>query len=561
MHIAFALRVALALGVITAAPGGSQFGIFAKDKGKESKEQKERERDVKRVAREATRYEKLKEFSVNLYENDIEFREAVDDHFEGVLRVHSERAFNTNVSRHSSTVAIHEDRFRQHQSLYDNLVIQDYVNRLGQRMVPPDSDKLFAFRLTPHPIPYAETLATGTIYISTGLVAGLESEAQLAYVLGHEMAHVYLDHWRLKSKLAMGEPEYNAKQERKRGWWSLIGAGAGAALGGAIGGRDQIATGAAVGLGAGYLTGALLNRKMDLDWDKVQEDEADKLAFKIALGADYDVREVPKLYVALQNHATRDSRIGLGFIGHRKRVRERLENCKDLIEKAYQAEIDMKMKEGKLVGDNPQFRHLMAELKRDNGILAFYYDMFELARTNLADAVAIRSNDPAAHYYYGKVLKLIGRTPEDRKLADQSFVLSAKYDTRGQNFGAHLHHALSMLEERTEANQKLIVNELQSYVNTYLTFAVNNARGARLLPPNLDTIYEYMSLLGETSWMPKLPDDAPMFLEANAPKIESPAQSPLTPAAAVTPASTPAPQPQAPAPAKRSLIPLIPRKP
>lgn len=540
IHTLLLLGTALALSVPIA-------GAAAKDKeaGKQEREQKRRDKEVKQASKEASRYEKLKEFSINLYENDPDFHDAVEENFDDVLRAHSERAFYTNVSRKSSTVAIHEDRFRYHESLYDNLVIQDYVNRLGQRLVPADSEKLFAFRLKPNPIPYAETLSTGTVYISTGLVAMLDNEAQLAYVLAHEMAHVYRDHWKLKSMLQLGEPEYNRKQEVKKAWWGLIGAAAGAGLGRAIGGGGSEALmGAMLGGAAGYVAGGIANPRMNLNWDKVQEDEADKIAFKAALDANYDVREVPKFYLALQTGSTRDSRVGLGFIGNRKRVRERIENCKDLVEKAYKADIEMRQNQGKLIGDNPEFRHLMAELKRDNGIYAYYYDMFDMARNNLAEAVSIRSNDPAAHYYYGKVLKLVGRTPEERKLADESFVKSAKYDTRGQNFGAHLHHALSMMDEKTEANKKLIVEELQSYVNTYLRFAINNARGSRLLPPNLDTIYEYMSLLGDTEWVPKLPDDVPMFLDANDIRV-APAAMPQT-AAPVTPVAAPA-QPEPPA--------------
>jgi hypothetical protein len=535
----------LALGL--ALPCPAQFGLGKnKDDKKAEKEAKDREKEVKKAAKEANQYEKLKEFSQNLYENDLDFREAVDDHYQDILRSHSEFAYARNVNRSSTTLAIHEDRFREHAGLYDNLVVQDYVNRLGQRLVPEDSEKLFAFRLTPHPVPYAETLATGTIYISTGLVAMLDSEAQLAYVLAHEMAHVYKDHWKTKAMLEYGAVKYNEKQEKKIALWSLLAAGVGAGVGGAFG---NAGIGALIGAGAGFIASTALNPTMNLAWDKVQEDEADQIAFKAALAANYDVNEVPKLYMALQNSGRKDSRVTLGFLGSRKRVRERIENCNDLIQKAYAAEVEAKKKQGQLIGDNPEFRHLMAELKRDNGILAFYHDMFEMARNNLGDAVAIRSNDPAAHYYYGKVLKLVGRTAEDRKIADQSFVASAKYDTRGQNFGAHLHHALDMMDDKTEANKAQIVAELQSYVNTYLTYMVNNAKGSRLLPPNLDTVYEYMSLLGDNQWMPKLPDDAPMFIEAN--QTKPAVTQELTPAAPTS--ATPAkPQP----PQRKSLIPI-----
>jgi predicted Zn-dependent protease len=532
-------------------------GVFGAKKTAEEKAAETRDKEKKTAAKNEQTYEKLKQFSLDLYANDTDFKDAADRDFDLVQQQHSEDAFRRNVSRRSQTVAIHEDRFRSYDygALYDNLVIQDYVNRIGQRLVPDDSEKLFAFRLVAHPIPFAETLSTGTIYVSTGLVALLDNEAQLSYVLGHEMAHVYKDHWRLKSMMKLGEPEYNKKQETKRAWWGLIGVAAGAATGAAIGRDAQSAgIGALVGGVGGYIAGAVINRGMNLDWDKVQEDEADQVAFKAALKCNYDVKEVPKLYASLQNSAAKDNRVALGFIGSRKRVRERLENAKDLIGNAYKADLEAKEKAGVLIGDNPDYRHLMAELKRDNGIMAYYYDMFDLAKKNLSEAVSIRSNDPTANYFYGKVLELVARTPEETKLAEQSFVSAAKYDKRHQNFGSHLHLALALMGEKNEANQAQVIEELKSYVDGYLTFSISNARSTALLPPNLDTIYDYLTLTGEDSWMPTVPENAPLVYGGDSPDLQ-PAS--LTPVGTSAPSvAVPASQPQPAPPAKKGLIPL-----
>ena len=64
---------------------------------------------------------------------------------------------------------------------------------------------------------------------------------------------------------------------------------------------------------------------------------------------------------------------------------------------------------------DPEFVRVMATLKRDNGIISFYHDMFQLAKVNLEYARQYRPNDPAAHYYYGKVMKLVGLV--QRKIA------------------------------------------------------------------------------------------------------------------------------------------------
>ncbi|HEX5734229.1 MAG TPA: hypothetical protein VF131_15450 [Blastocatellia bacterium] len=43
--------------------------------------------------------------------------------------------------------------------------------------------------------------------------------------------------------------------------------------------------------------------------------------------------------------------------------------------------------------------------------------MFQMARDNLEDPLMIRSNDPQAHLYYGKVLKLTARTGAEKQRA------------------------------------------------------------------------------------------------------------------------------------------------
>jgi hypothetical protein len=227
------------------------------------------------------------------------------------------------------------------------------------------------------------------------------------------------------------------------------------------------------------------------------------MAFKAVLDANYDVREVPVLYATMQKAASRDTRIGLGFLGSRHRIEQRMEKAKDLIANAYQADIAAKLKTG-FLSSTAEHRNLMAELKRDNGIMAYYNDMFELSRANLADAVAIRGNDPAAHYFYAKVLKLIGRTVEEERLTYAEFSKAASVDSRNENFGSHLHVALMMARDRN-ADKAEITKELDAYVSDYAHWNVMD-RALRAFPPNLDSVYEYMTLYGDSGWRPKVPD-------------------------------------------------------
>ena len=488
--------------ILAATPAAAQLGI-----GKLTGKDKSRDEQVKKAEKAAQTYDKIKEFSTDLYEKDADFREDVEKHFDRVQQQHSQEAFDYNVAPPARPTVVNDgDRLRLRRGLYDNKIVQDYVNRIGQQLVPEDSEKLFAFRLVADPIPFADTLSTGTIYISTGLISLLDNEAQLAYVLGHEMAHVYKDHWKLKSMLELGEEEYNKKQERKR---RFIGLGAGLAAAAVVGGTtrsggDAVAAGIGGGL-AGYALANIFVRGMNLDWDKVQEDEADKIAFKVALSRNYDVQVVPALYIAMQKAVHTDQRVGLGFMGSRRRLLERIANVNDLLKGEYKNEIDQKLKAAKLVGSGPDFSMVMSELKRDNGILAFYHDMFGLARSNLEYAVGIRSNDPGAHYYYAKVLKLVGRSEEDKKMADQEFIKAIQNDRRSRFYGAHLYRALYLINAKDPSQNAQIADSLQKYLNAYLGYTSEEAVISAYLPANIDDLYDYLAQAGEVNWTPQVP--------------------------------------------------------
>ena len=118
---------------------------------------------------------------------------------------------------------VKEDKYKvDGTTLYENPLAQDYVNRVGQSMVPVGSDKLYAFKIMLNPVPEARSLSTGTIYVSTGLLASIDNEAQLAYVLGHEIAHVEKEHWRDDVLVAEGVEDWNEKNRQQKERIGLI---------------------------------------------------------------------------------------------------------------------------------------------------------------------------------------------------------------------------------------------------------------------------------------------------------------------------------------------------
>lgn len=73
-----------------------------------------------------------------------------------------------------------------------------YVNKIGQRLAATpearDSGFPFTFEVIADPTINAFALPGGPMFINTGLLKAVDSEAQLAGVMGHEMSHVILRH-------------------------------------------------------------------------------------------------------------------------------------------------------------------------------------------------------------------------------------------------------------------------------------------------------------------------------------------------------------------------------
>ncbi|HEX8127993.1 MAG TPA: M48 family metalloprotease, partial [Pyrinomonadaceae bacterium] len=487
--------------------------------------------------KEAKKYNTLREFAEDQYASDPEFRDEVDDTFYQVQESHTLEAYQINTTHPKEYVSTDKEgeSIKIRRALYDNPRVQEYINRLGQTIVPADSDKLYSFKIIVNPIPTAYTLSTGTVLISTGMVSLLDNEAQLAYILAHELAHVYKDHWRVKVMMPLAEAEYNERQEKKRQRWSMIGgllaAGVvGAAGGGSNGVRNSFEGGAQVG----YLISSAYSKKMSTDWAKAQEDEADDFAMKATLNRSFDVQEVPRLFAAMNEVIRRDSRAQLGFLGARGRLRERTEYSQKLLQGSLQGQYQQLLKEGKLVGTGPEFNMILAELKRDNGIEAFYFDMFEMARKNLQQSVTIRADDPLAVYYYGRVMKQVGRTKEDLDSAQQMLLTAVRLDTRQNIPEIQLHRAMMLMDGKEPTAQGEAVLALKNYILAYQKKNLDVKFEDNSLPPNVDILYDYLRLLGDKKWTAPLPGNSRPY---NASGGVMPGTSASMPAVA-TPAST-----------------------
>ena len=79
---------------------------------------------------------------------------------------------------------------------YPDRRLAAYVTRVGRRVAAHAGrpDLAFRFRVLASPDPQGYALLGGFVYVTSGALARLGSEAELAALLAHEVAHVALDH-------------------------------------------------------------------------------------------------------------------------------------------------------------------------------------------------------------------------------------------------------------------------------------------------------------------------------------------------------------------------------
>lgn len=602
--VMFALLVPMLFPSLAVARGKKSAGKAQTQQENKDKDKKEKSaKDEKNtLSKQERKWLEVFKFSKQRYETNPDFRLEVEEAYRRMQREHSEYAFSIN-AQDAKGEFVKRDKYKvgATTTLYENPLAQDYVNRVGQSMVPAGSDKLYAFKIMLNPVPEARSLSTGTIYVSTGLLASIDNEAQLAYVLGHEIAHVEKEHWRDDVLVAEGLEDWNEKNRQQKEKFGLA-----AKIGLGIATMGMVNAGNITGFGATMFADAAVPTIFKLampdtvvGWDRQQEDQADEAALRYMLDRKYDPREVPKFYAKLKGLSQRDKRAGLGFIASAARLAEREPLLTSMIplmassassmliygavnlnvqqqmnqtmkalmpkperqpdtgktldpasssasrEEVSQAAITgehaARIKElldaGDLIGSSAEFQSVMAAIRRDNGIRAFYYDMFHMARENLEESIRIRSNDPFAHYYYGIVLKLTARTLGEKSRALNEFALAIQYDRRKVLAEPYLHRALAMIDSK-ESHTREIVENLKEYVQLY------QRQNAGALPSNMDLIYDYMQDAGEISWT-AIPAMNVSTKNIDPIGVTSPAQrTVVTPANDAPPSTPPVTQPQ-----------------
>ena len=170
--------------------------------------------------------------------------------------------------------------------LYDSDRIQRYVNEVG-RWVASHSERPnlpWRFAVLNSRLPNAGAAPGGQIYITTGLLFRMRSEAELAGALGHEIAHVVQRH------------HVKAYQKQKRGSAAVNFGGAVVDTTVKTGGIGGAAIKAGLKYGIGEVRTMIL-----LSLDRSEEEQADRMGMVLAARAGYDPYGLPNVLQLLQD--------------------------------------------------------------------------------------------------------------------------------------------------------------------------------------------------------------------------------------------------------------------
>lgn len=161
-------------------------------------------------------------------------------------------------------------RSKQETGFVENAALAGYVSEIGLRMARASErpNLPWEFHVLDDPMVNAFAAPGGFIFITRGILAHLNSEAELAGVIGHEIGHVTAKH----SVAQISQS-------------TLLGA---VAVGATI---LNPTAGEVVGAGAGIF---------QLSYGRGQESQADGLGHRYSLRQQYDVRDMPKTFRTLE---------------------------------------------------------------------------------------------------------------------------------------------------------------------------------------------------------------------------------------------------------------------
>lgn len=284
---------------------------------------------------------------------------------------------------------------------YDDPLLDEYLGKIGDRLTPENVRNAggpgFKFGVISDPTLNAFAMPNGRVYFHTGLLAALDSEAQLATIVGHEMTHVTHRH----------AVRFNREAQNKQILYSLAAIGLSIGVAAAAGTRARAGdpVGAAVisqtanaVLGLGLQLAAIASIS---GYGRNLEREADVEGLDRLANAGYDPREAPRVFELLKKESGDRGSLETFFFGSHPKLQERIDTTRELIQTKYATAAPAAE-----LRSNDEFHLRMRTVVRDNAQLDIRAGRFDTAQKQLDRVLGITPKDPLAHLYYGDLYRL-----------------------------------------------------------------------------------------------------------------------------------------------------------
>ncbi|MBI4589289.1 MAG: tetratricopeptide repeat protein [Candidatus Rokubacteria bacterium] len=310
-----------------------------------------------------------------------------------------------------------EAKLEKSGKLYDDPLLEEYLARVGDRLLPDEVKEAggpgLRFAVFRDPTLNAFAMPNGRLYIHTGLLARLENEAQLATILGHELAHV------------TNRDALRFQRDSRNKMIALNVLAIAASIGVAVAAGKQAEHGNVVGAAVlSQTANAILGLGLQLaalaainGYGRDLERQADEDGMARFVKAGYDPKQALRVFELLRKDGGDPSRLENFFFGSHPRLDERIETTSSLLRTRYAAEAQGSSR----IVDSPEFGLRLRTVVRENAALDIRAGRFNLARAQLDRVLALTPRDPVAHLYYGDLYRI--QAQRARALADKDVLV------------------------------------------------------------------------------------------------------------------------------------------
>lgn len=291
-----------------------------------------------------------------------------------------------------------EDKLLGEVTLYQDPLLEDYlgtvVARLNPERMAANPAVSYRVRVIADPTLNAFAYPHGSLYVHTGLLARMESEAHVATVLGHEMTHVENRHML----------RYRRAARNRQIGLSVAAVAAAVVLAGEEGEayeKGNWSRGATIGVLGDLLVGLGLQLAFLAavnGYGRDLEQEADYGGFAKVAAAGWDPSVGPEVYQALLDDHGEPSSLEGFFFGSHPKLSARVQNAK-----LWLAEHPDAAAAAETAPEEDDFTRRIRPVVRDDAALNLEAGRLRIAEDQLARALEWMPEDPQSHLLLGRL--------------------------------------------------------------------------------------------------------------------------------------------------------------